>query len=79
MIYFHHKVEKCDVAIGLRYIMPKVITGNDSNTSFGRKLIYNEQQEYLSVGETILYKGNEYVIKRIDPPSKPGAKWAVEI
>ena len=26
-----------------------------------------------------LYNGNEYVIKRIDPPSKPGAKWAVEI
>lgn len=59
--------------------MMKVITGEMISTSFGKMLVYKEQQELLSVGDKVLANDEPYIIRRIYPPSRPSAKWAAEL
>ena len=59
--------------------MTKVITGKIINTSFGKMVIHNEQDEHLYVGEKIIIDGTIREILCIIPPSKPESKWALMV
>ena len=59
--------------------MMKVVTGNMFNTSFGKILVHNEQNEKFVVGEKINHEGNTLEIKNIIPPTKPDGKWSLVV
>ena len=59
--------------------MTKVITGKLFNTSFGRIIVYNEISMNFSVGETVLFNNEPYLINDIMPPTSPDGRWAVMV
>ena len=59
--------------------MIKELTGELFATSFGEILVYNEQEELLSLGDIVLYDGSEREILNLLPPSRSDGKWAVEL
>lgn len=59
--------------------MIKKLSGALFITASGEILVYNEQDESLSLNDVIFYDGSEREIQNILPPSKPDGKWAVEL
>lgn len=57
----------------------KVLTGDLFNIKDGRRLVYNEQDFHLQVGEQIEFSGKIYIIRALIPPSRPDGKWSISI
>ena len=57
----------------------RTVSGKLFHTRMGKMLVYNEQDERFSLGEKVFYDGLPYIIKHIVFPSKPEAKYSMEI
>ena len=57
----------------------RVITGEIFNTSFGKILVHNEQDEIISVGEKVSCDNKLYTVMKIMPPTKFDGKWSLVV
>jgi len=58
--------------------MLKIVNGELFHTSFGKMIVLNEYVN-VSTGEVIQCNGNDYYVKRMIAPSRPQAKWSIEV
>lgn len=56
-----------------------VITGKSFNTSWGAMIVLPTPPNGNIVGERIKFHGDLYTVKAIIPPSRPGAKWSLQV
>ena len=59
--------------------MTIVITGDKYTTKAGTIIVYDNQRERFSTGDKIFYKGEQYIIERIFPPTRPNGKWSLGV
>ena len=55
------------------------LTGTKFATAQGVVIVYNEQDTRLAVGDVVSFEGEDLIIKRIIPPTRPAGKWAIEV
>jgi len=59
--------------------MAKQITGELFDTTWGKMIVYNEQDTCISEGDRVIFEGVEYSVISIIPPSRPEAKWSLQV
>ena len=57
----------------------KTIAGEMFNTSFGKIIIPVEQTAKYSIGDAVLFEGQEYTVLSVIPPTKPGGNWSLQV
>ena len=57
----------------------KEVIGVKYNTSSGTFIVLDEFKEKLRIGDEIIFDGKRMVINKIQAPTKPDAKWSIQV
>ncbi len=55
------------------------LTGSKFETAQGVVIVYNEQHVRIAVDDVVSFEGEDLIIKRIIPPTRPSGRWAIEV